>query len=209
MEIIERAGPRLLGEAEWRERRSDAAAVLLDLGCGDGAFARRFAIEHPDWLAVGIDADREALRAAARASGRRPERGGAANAVWIAANIDALPAELDGAADRLAVHFPWAGLLAMILERPDGFAALASRLCAPAASLSLALNAAGTPQNEPLAPGSVRGALAGPLLDRGFEIERCDWLDRADAPPTKWAGRLLKRSRRAAIGLEARRARPR
>lgn len=194
--------------AEWRERRSDAAGVLLDLGCGDGAFARRFAIEHPDWLAVGIDADRGALRAAARASERRPERGGAGNAVWIAANIDALPAGLDGAADRLAVHFPWSGLLAAILERPEEFAALASRLCAPAASLSLSLNAAPTPQNQPLEPGPVRAALAGPLLDRGFEIERCDWLDAADAPPTKWAGRLLKRSRRAAIGLEARRARP-
>ena len=205
MEIIERAGPRLLEQAEWRDRRSNAAGVLLDLGCGDGSFARRFAIEHPDWLAVGLDADRAALRAAARASERRPERGGAANALWIAANIDALPVELDGAADRLAVHFPWSGLLAMILEHPSEFAALASRLCAPVASLSLALNAAATPQNEPLAPGSLRAALAGPLLDRGFEIERCDWLDPADAPPTKWAGRLVKGSGRAMIAVKARR----
>lgn len=206
MEIIERAGPRLLDEAEWRERRSNVAGVLLDLGCGDGSFARRFAIEHPDWLAIGLDADRGALREAARASERRPERGGAANALWIPANIDALPPQLDAAADRLAIHFPWAGLLEMILQRPDDFAALAARLCAPRATLSLVLNAAETPRNPPLEPQDVQSVLSAPLSGQGFALERCDWLEPADAPPTKWAGRLLKRSQRAAIGLEARRA---
>lgn len=209
MEIIGRGGARRLGDWEWAERRGGAAGVLLDLGCGDGSFARRFAIGHPDWLAVGVDADRDALSEAARASERRIERGGATNALWIAANIETLPPQLDGAADQLAIYFPWAGLLAMILGRPAEFAALASRLCAPIASLSLVLNAAETPQNEPLAPGPVRGALAEPLAEHGFEIERCDWLDPATAPPTTWAGRLLKRSRRAAIGLEARRPRQR
>ena len=205
MEIVRRSGIAQLDAEAWRALRGRHRALLLDLGCGDGGFARRFATAHPDWLAVGVDADREALRAAARASGRRPERGGAPNALWIAANVEALPPELDGAADRLAVHFPWAGLLEMILDRPAEFAALASRLCAPAASLSLVLNAAETPRNRPLSPGLARGALAAPLAGQGFEIPRCDWLDPADAPRSTWAGRLVKRSGRAMIGLDARR----
>lgn len=205
MEIVRRSGIAQLDAEAWRALRGRHRALLLDLGCGDGGFARRFAAAHPDWLAVGVDADREALRAAARASGRRPERGGAPNALWIVANVEALPPELDGAADRLAVHFPWAGLLEMILDRPAEFAALASRLCAPAASLSLVLNAAETPRNRPLSPGLARGALAAPLAGQGFEIPRCDWLDPADAPRSTWAGRLVKRSGRAMVGLDARR----
>lgn len=206
MEIIERVGARRLGDGEWAERRGGAAGVLLDLGCGDGSFARRFAIGHPDWLALGVDADRDALSEAARASERRPERGGAPNALWVAANIDALPPQLDGSANRLAIHFPWSGLLEMILQRPDDFAALAGRLCAPDATLSLVLNAAETPQNPALAPGKVQAAVAAPLAVHDFSVERCDWLDPADAPPTRWAGRLVKGSRRAMIGLEARRS---
>lgn len=206
MEIIERGGARRLGDGEWAERRGGAAGVLIDLGCGDGSFARRFAIGHSDWLAVGVDADRDALSVAARASERRPERGGAPNALWIAANIDALPPQLDGAADQLAIHFPWSGLLAMILDRPTEFAALASRLCAPAASLSLVLNAAETPQNPALAPGEVQAAVTAPLAVHGFVVERCSWLDPADAPPTRWAGRLVKGSGRGMIAVDARRA---
>lgn len=206
MEIIERVGARRLGDGEWAERRGGAAGVLIDLGCGDGSFARRFAIGHPNWLALGVDADRDALSAAARASERRPERGGAPNALWVAANIDALPPQLDGSANRLAIHFPWAGLLEMILQRSDDFAALAGRLCAPEASLSLVLNAAETPRNPALAPDEVQAAVAAPLAVHGFEIERCDWLDPSDAPRTRWAGRLVKGSGRASIGLEARRS---
>ena len=206
MEIVRRSGIAQLDAEAWRALRGRHRALLLDLGCGDGGFARRFAAGHPGWLAVGVDADRDALRAAARASERRPERGGAPNALWIAANIAALPPQLDGAADQLAIHFPWAGLLAMILDRPTEFAALASRLCAPAASLSLVLNAAETPQNRPLAPGDVQAAVTAPLAVYGFAVERCDWLDPADAPPTRWAGRLVKGSRRGMITVDARRA---
>lgn len=206
MEIIERGGARRLGDGEWAERRGGAAGVLIDLGCGDGSFARRFAIGNPDWLAVGVDADRDALGEAARASERRPERGGAPNALWIAANTESLPSELDGSADRLAIHFPWAGLLEMILQRPDDFAALAGRLCAPDAALSLVFNAAETPQNPALAPGEVQAAVTAPLAVHGFAVERCDWLDPADAPPTRWAGRLVKGSGRGMIAVDARRA---
>ena len=206
MEIIERGGARRLGDGEWAERRGGAAGMLIDLGCGDGSFARRFAIGRPDWLAVGVDADRDALSAAARASERRPERGGAPNALWVAANIDALPPQLDGAADQLAIHFPWAGLLAMILRRPGDFAALADRLCSSTATLSLVLNAAETPHNQALAPDEVQAALATPLSSYGFAVERCGWLDPANAPRTRWAGRLVKGSGRGMIAVDARRA---
>ena len=71
-----RSGSRECQRAEWEALRSGYELILLDLGCGDGSHVRRFAIEHPDWLVLGLDTDRDALRGAAQRCARRPERGG-------------------------------------------------------------------------------------------------------------------------------------
>ena len=125
-----RSGSRECQRAEWEALRSSYGRVLLDLGCGDGSHVRRFAIEHPDWLVIGLDTDRDALRGAAQRCARRPERGGAPNTLFVAADAAQPPPELDGVAARLTAHFPWAALLRLILEDAESFVGLLSQLAA-------------------------------------------------------------------------------
>ena len=204
MEIITRSAPRTCTDAEWTALRARHDAVLLDLGCGDGAHARRFAREHPGWLAIGLDTDRDALRQAAQRAARRPERGGAPNTLFVAADAQHPPSELIGAASRLTIHFPWSALLRLILNEPAAFATLADRLCADKATLELILNAeAAPPDTPPPTPESLNASLRTPLETAQFHIETCAWLEPEDAPPTRWSGRLVKGSRRAAVALTA------
>ena len=204
MEIITRSGPRTYTDSEWTALRARREAVLLDLGCGDGGHARRFAREHPDWLAIGLDTDRDALRRAAQRADRRPERGGAPNTLFVAADAQHPPPGLAGAVSRLSVHFPWAALLRLILNEPAAFAALADRLCADKATFELILNAeAAPPDTAPPTPESLNAALRAPLEAANFAIETCAWLEPENAPPTRWSGRLVKGSRRAAVALTA------
>ena len=208
METIRRSGAAQLDADQWRALRAGYERVLLDLGCGDGAWARRFAASEPSWLAVGVDSDRAALREAARRSERRPERGGAPNTLWVAAQVEHLPAELSGAADWLTVHFPWSALLWIILGEPAEFASIINRAAAPQSRLSLAINAEAPPPGQPPGqpppdPGLVRGALEGALGAVGFGISECGWLSAAETPSTKWGGRLVKGSGRSVVGLEA------
>ena len=85
---------------------------------------------------------------------------------------------------------------------------LLSQLAANRCEVELVLNAAAAPEGlERPTPESVGDALRLPLGQAdGFEIRSCDWLDAAAAPRTRWAGRLVKGSGRAMVGLSASRS---
>ena len=206
MEIITRQGPRSISQAEFDQLRSGYASTLVDLGTGDGAWPRRFAREFGNCLAIGVDSDRDALREAARLAGRKPTRGGAPNACFVAARVEELPEELCGAADWVTIYFPWAALLRMILSGDDALTTLLNTLCAPRARLSLVLNAEATPDGFDLpTPASLRRSLEAPLEAAGFRVGRVEWLSADNAPATTWSGRLVKGSKRQIIALEAQR----
>lgn len=63
------------------------------------------AAAQPDRLVVGVDANADAMTEAARRAAK-PNRGGLPNALFVAAAVEALPAELDGVADLVTAHFP-------------------------------------------------------------------------------------------------------
>jgi 16S rRNA (adenine(1408)-N(1))-methyltransferase len=73
------------------------------------------AAAEPDRLVVGVDASAAAMAEASRRAARRPDRGGLPNALFVVAAAEALPPELDGLADLVTVHFPWASLLRGLL----------------------------------------------------------------------------------------------
>ncbi len=204
MEIVTRGGPGQLEAAEFDQLRARYSSTLIDLGTGDGAWPRRFARDFDNCLAVGIDPDRSALREAAKMAERKPARGGAPNALYVAASAESLPAELRESADWVTIYFPWAALLRMILAGDDRLGELLRFLCRPRSRFSVVLNAEAPPEGfEPPTPESVRGSLEAPLNAAGFRITQTDWLDPDRAPPTTWAGRLVKGSGRAMIGLDA------
>ena len=61
---------------------------------------------HPDLLVIGVDADAGSMVEASRRAARATKRGGLSNALFVVAAAEAVPAELDGRADALTVHFP-------------------------------------------------------------------------------------------------------
>ena len=206
MEIITRRGPQSMSQAEITELRSRYSSTLVDLGTGDGAWPRRFAREYDNCLAIGIDSDRNALREAAKMAERKPARGGAHNALYIVAQVEALPPELRGAADWATIYFPWAALLRMILSGHKELTELLNNLCATRSRLSIVLNAEAAPDGfDKPTPDTMSKTLKEPLAEASFRISRSEWRDANQAPPTNWGGRLVKGSNRAMVAIEAQR----
>ncbi len=204
MQIISRRGPRAMEQNEFDRLRAQYQSTLVDLGTGDGVWPRRFAREYDHCLAIGIDSDRNALREATKQAERRPARGGAPNALYIAASIESLPPELRGCADWITIYFPWAALLRMILSGDERIADLLNQLSRPRARLSTVLNAeASAGVVAPPTPDSLRQSMEQPLAAANFRITRVTPLSASEAPPTTWAGRLVKGSNRAMLSFEA------
>ena len=204
METITRRGPQSMSQAEFTELRSRYSSTLVDLGTGDGAWPRRFARQYDNCLAIGIDSDRAALKEAAKMSERKPARGGAPNALYVAARIEELPQELHSTADWTTMYFPWSALLKLILGGDDSLGNLLRTICAPRARLSIVLNAEVAPDGfDRPTPESVRQALKAAMEAANFRITHSEWLDARQAPPTTWGGRLVKGSGRSMVSLEA------
>jgi 16S rRNA (adenine(1408)-N(1))-methyltransferase len=62
METIRGRRPLVLDRNGLKDRLADHSRVILDLGTGDGRYARTLAAEHPECFVVGLDACRENLR---------------------------------------------------------------------------------------------------------------------------------------------------
>jgi hypothetical protein len=86
----------------------------------------------PDTLFVGLDTNIAALKAAARAACRKPYRGGAPNAAFVAGSALELPGPFAGAVDAISIHLPWGSLLQAVLST-DGLRAM-RRTARPGAS---------------------------------------------------------------------------
>ena len=78
------------------------------------------------------------VEAATRAA-RKPSRGGAPNARFIVAAVEALPPELAATADLVTVQFPWGSLLRGIVRGEAGIVCPLAGLLKPVASAELRL----------------------------------------------------------------------
>jgi len=92
--------------------------VILDIGTGDGRFVYQMARKNPNRLYIGIDASSEALVKTSEKIYRNPKHGGAKNALFLQARVEALPPELHRVADEVHIHFPWGSLLGGLIK-PD------------------------------------------------------------------------------------------
>jgi len=113
--------------------------VIIDLGTGDGSFVYQSARRHPDRFYIGIDAQSSAMEKVSEKIHRRPEKGGAANILFIQAAVEDLPSELDGVADEIHAHFPWGSLLRALALGDEAALRNLWRACAPGAWLEVVI----------------------------------------------------------------------
>jgi 16S rRNA (adenine(1408)-N(1))-methyltransferase len=100
-----------LGRTELCEIVAGYDRVVVDVGAGDGRFATAYAREHPETLVVGLDIAKDKLAEAARRAGRKPQRGGVPNLLYVVASAEESPTELAGRASEVHVVLPWGRLL--------------------------------------------------------------------------------------------------
>jgi 16S rRNA (adenine(1408)-N(1))-methyltransferase len=89
-------------------RLASYSHILLDLGTGDGRYVHCLAERNPSWFIIGVDACRENLRA--NSQRKLP------NALFVIANAQALPRELNGLISHVTINFPWGSLLESLLS---------------------------------------------------------------------------------------------
>ena len=183
METIRGRTSRDIGLIELSERLADYKNITLDLGTGDGRFVRCMAEKQMDRFFIGVDACRENLRA--NSLRKLP------NALFIIANAQALPLELNGLASHVSINFPWGSLSESLLNNDTCLLNGLLSIARPGAELDICLN------GEAL-------ATAGWTLEAGANqiensLNTSDWRTKSklcmDAHalrsiPTTWAKRL-------------------
>jgi 16S rRNA (adenine(1408)-N(1))-methyltransferase len=179
--------------AEVEAARTGMARTFVDVGTGDGRYARAIATDHSDWFVVGIDALAEPMEEAARKAKRK-------NLLFVRASIESIPTELRGVADTVSVMLPWGALLeGIVLARDDVLVGLAA-LCAPGARVDVTLNGEiwldSTPArftDLPLPTPEYVAAVVAPGFARaGIEVGPARHLTATEAKgiPSTWARRL-------------------
>jgi 16S rRNA (adenine(1408)-N(1))-methyltransferase len=120
-----------------REMASGYASVVVDLGTGDGRFVYKMARQYPNKLFIGVDAAAENMMEYSLRALKKPDKGGAANAVYLAASAEDLPPQLDGLAHEIYVILPWGSLLEGIVKGGRAVLDGLARIARPGAVLDL------------------------------------------------------------------------
>ena len=195
-----------LAASAFARLRARSAAVLVDVGCGDGAFPYRLAGAQPQLLCIGLDPNPERMAEYARKARRKPARGGRENLLYVVGALEEPPPELAGLADLIAINFPWAGLLQQVVTGDAAFADALHALAAPVSLLQILLNAdADQPALPPITPARLRANLAPALARAGFVLRLAAWLPPQAQLRSRWGGRLIRGSRRRVVVLRAER----
>jgi 16S rRNA (adenine(1408)-N(1))-methyltransferase len=90
----------------------------VDIGTGDGAFVYKCARACPDRFFIGIDSNAANLAEYSRKATWKPAKGAVRNVLFVRANSDALPEELNGLVSEISIFFPWGSLLKSVVV-PD------------------------------------------------------------------------------------------
>ena len=180
--------------------------VIIDIGTGDGRFVYQSARRNPKKFYIGIDPNVRPLEKISERIYRKPAKGGAPNALFIQAAVEDLPAELDGVADELHVHFPWGSLLRAVATGDVVVLQNLRRICAPGALFEVVIGldpARDKSELErlglvPLSLEFIDQQLTSRYLAAGFEITERGIIAASEWPEfnTSWAKRLHQNDQR-------------
>ncbi|HEX5589234.1 MAG TPA: class I SAM-dependent methyltransferase [Candidatus Limnocylindrales bacterium] len=176
--------------------------MTIDAGTGDGRSVLAAAAREPGALVIGLDADAPSMAEASRRAARPPRKGGAANALFVVAAAERIPAELRGLAATVTVRFPWASLLRGCLGREPAVAAGLAEMLAPGGELVLLLAPAERDRlaGLPVEPSAIAAAARSAFEPLGLELIEGRPASDAEvrASGSTWAKRLLGRNGSAA-----------
>jgi 16S rRNA (adenine(1408)-N(1))-methyltransferase len=114
--------------------------ITLDIGTGDGKFVYKRAQAHPRAFFIGLDSSPANLQEYSTKILRNPLKGGLANVLYVIANVEQLPHELNHTADTIFVHFPWGSLLKSIVVGDQLTLTNIARVARPGAILEILVN---------------------------------------------------------------------
>lgn len=156
-------------------------------------------------LAVGLDTDAAAMREASHRAARPQARGGAPNALFLAADALAVPDVFDGCLDEVRITLPWGALLRATIAPDADFGPRVVRTLRSAGVLRLLLSLT---ERDARGPGMVDEAAAAEVAARWqpyglscHDLRRATASDIADLGST-WAKRLGVPARRPAWVIE-------
>jgi 16S rRNA (adenine(1408)-N(1))-methyltransferase len=170
-----------------------ASELAIDIGTGDGGFVYRSARADSRRLYVGIDSNAENLAEISHKAGRKLARGGVPNALFVHANVEALPDELAGLVTSVTILLPWGSLLRAVQQPQVSVLAGIRRLCRPEASLLVLI---GEPVTDAIVPAYREAGFEATVTPvEGSEVR---------AVRTTWAARLAFGRPRAFFRISAR-----
>lgn len=166
-----------------KDRLANYNRILLDLGTGDGRYARTLAEEHPGWFIIGVDACRENLHKHSQAK--------LENMLFVIASAQSLPRELNGLVSHFTINFPWGSLLESLLVGDPMLLRGLESISSSTASVDLRLNGGAlTEAGTTLEAGTEK--IYDNLLRAGWQVEAPVTMDANTLRtfPSTWAKRL-------------------
>jgi SAM-dependent methyltransferase len=169
----------------WKERLANSKykRIVLDLGTGDGRYARSLADAHSNWFVIGVDACRENLREHSQAKLQ--------NLLFVIANAQDLPREFDGLVSHITINFPWGSLLESLLAGDSKLMHGLKTVSCEGASLDLRLNGGALAEaGKTLESGTDK--IYYNLCQAGWQVEQPVMMDAHALKtfPSTWAKRL-------------------
>jgi len=168
---------------ERKERLKNYKQIILDLGTGDGRYARSLATKNPDWFVIGVDSCRENLREHSQAK--------LENLLFVIASAQELPGELHGLISHVTINFPWGSLLESLLADDPRLVCGLKSISRTRASLDLHLNGGALAESgQTLESGTDRVYYN--LLQAGWQMKPPATMDAHTLKnfPSTWAKRL-------------------
>ncbi|HEV2833892.1 MAG TPA: class I SAM-dependent methyltransferase [Pyrinomonadaceae bacterium] len=180
--------------------------VIIDIGTGDGRFVYQSARRNPKKFYIGIDPNVRPLEKISEKIHRKPAKGGASNVLFIQAAVEDLPAELNGVADELHVHFPWGSLLRAVATADLSVLRNLRKICAVGALLEVVIGLDSIRDRSELerleitelSLQQIDEVLSRKYAEAGFEITERGILPASEWPEfnTSWAKRLQQSEQR-------------
>ena len=132
------------------------------MGTGDGRFVSASARANPEKFFIGIDANAKRLEKLSIKITRKPERGGLANAMFVQAAVEDLPAEFDSVASEIHINFPWGSLLGAVANGDAGVLRTLRRLLQAESRLMITIGI------DPIRDRAELDRLGIPEIDSGY-----------------------------------------